>query len=323
MIFHSFVFFSISKYTCDGIHENNADVLLMHKRDLDYKKLDLMRRNPEQIWLLWHDESNEKSPDINKYKFNWTISYRTSAEASIGAYGITIVKQKPWSIRQFNSWINEQFINRHNQAVWYFIYLNYSIENDFFIFFRFVSNCRPQKRLRKFRQLRQYYPIVAFGKCISPNQTFSLNAQVQTEFNCDRKSLCEKNYLQNSKFYLAFESQTCTDYITEKFWRTLSLGAIPIVSGPLRENFIRLAPPHSFIHVDDYISEDELAETLNSIATNKNLYQKYHYWRRFYDVYYEGKDVEPYRFCELCYRLNTNKQRIWYENLNDWFLDKC
>jgi hypothetical protein len=189
--------------------------------------------------------------------------------------------------------------------------------------FRFVSNCRPQKRLKKFRSLRQYYPIVAFGKCITSNESFSLNTQVQTELNCNHRSSCEKTYLKYSKFYLAFESQTCTDYITEKFWRTLAIGAIPIVSGPLRENFIRVAPPRSFIHVDDYISDDELAKTLNLIATDKSLYIKYHYWRRYYDVYYEGKDVEPYRFCELCYRLNTNKQRIWYENINEWFLDKC
>jgi hypothetical protein len=95
----------------------------MHKQDLDYKKLNSMKRNSEQIWLLWHDESNQNSPEINKYKFNWTLTYRTNAEASIGAYGITVVKQKPWSSRQFNSWIGEQFIKRYNQAVWYVIYL--------------------------------------------------------------------------------------------------------------------------------------------------------------------------------------------------------
>lgn len=277
----------------------------MHKRDLDYKKLNLIKRNSEQIWVLWHDESNEKSPEINKYKFNWTITYRTSAEASIGAYGLTIVKEKVWSIEEFNKWIDNEFIKRKNRAVW------------------FVSNCGPKKRLKKFRSLRDYYPIIAFGKCISSNETFSLNIENEIETNCNRQSSCEKNYLTNSKFYLAFESQTCTDYITEKFWRTLALGAIPIVSGPIRDNFIRLAPPHSFIHIDDYKSDDELAKHLNLIGTNKNLFKKYHLWRRYYDVYHEGKDLEPYRFCELCYRLNTNKQRIWYENINQWFLDKC
>lgn len=186
-----------------------------------------------------------------------------------------------------------------------------------------VSNCAPKKRLAKFRSLRQHYPIVAFGRCIQSNETFSLNAQVQNQSRCNRQSSCEKQYLTHSKFYLAFESQTCTDYITEKFWRTLALGAIPVVSGPKRDDFIRVAPPDSFIHIDDYPSDEKLAEKLNLIATNRRAFEKYHTWRRYYDVYYEGKDVEPYRFCELCYRLNTNQQRIWYENLNGWFLDKC
>jgi glycoprotein 3-alpha-L-fucosyltransferase len=193
----------------------------------------------------------------------------------------------------------------------------------FIYIFRFVSNCQPQKRLKKFHSLRQYYPIAASGKCIPSNESFSLNAQVQSDVNCTRQSSCETNYLEKSKFYLAFESQSCTDYITEKFWRTLSFGAIPIVSGPERENFVRIAPPHSFIHADDYSSDDKLAQALHSIATNRSLYVKYHYWRRYYDIYHEAKDLDPYRFCELCYRLNTNKQRIWYENINDWFLDKC
>jgi len=90
----------------------------MHKRDLNFEKLETIKRNSEQIWLLWHDESNEDSPNINKYKFNWTITYRISAEASLGAYGITIIKQKPWSIKQLKSWIDEQFDKRYNQAVW-------------------------------------------------------------------------------------------------------------------------------------------------------------------------------------------------------------
>ncbi len=90
----------------------------MHKRDLNFSQLETMKRNFEQIWLLWHDESNENSPNINKYKFNWTITYRTSAEASLGAYGITIVKETPWSIKQLNSWIDQQFDQRYNQAVW-------------------------------------------------------------------------------------------------------------------------------------------------------------------------------------------------------------
>lgn len=90
----------------------------MHKRDLKFEQMKNLSRNPEQIWLLWHDESNENSPGINRYKFNWTVTYRLSAEASLGAYGITIVKDKPWSMTKFNTWIDQQFQQRANQAVW-------------------------------------------------------------------------------------------------------------------------------------------------------------------------------------------------------------
>ncbi len=110
--------FQFSEYTCDLQREKEANVLLMHKRDLNAEQLQTITRNPEQIWLLWHDESNENSPEINQYKFNWTITYRMSAEASLAAYGITIVRNKPWSIKKLNSWIDQQFTKRYNQAVW-------------------------------------------------------------------------------------------------------------------------------------------------------------------------------------------------------------
>ena len=158
-----------------------------------------------------------------------------------------------------------------------------------------MSNCRSKKRLNKFYSLRQYYPIAAFGKCISTNQSFSLNAQVPTKPKCDPRSVCEENYITQSTFYLAFESQTCTDYITEKFWRSVALGAIPVVSGPAREDFMRVAPPHSFIHVNDYTTDNDLANALNLIATNRSLYEKYHQWRRYYDIYYQAKDLDPYQ----------------------------
>ena len=164
---------------------------------------------------------------------------------------------------------------------------------------------------------------MALGACIPANESVSPNARRLVKSNCDRQSPCEETYLNQSKFYLAFESQSCTDYITEKFWRTLAFGAIPIVGGPARQNYLRIAPPNSFIHVDDYASEKELADYLILIGEDRSLYEKYHSWRRRYDVYHQAKDLDSYRFCELCYRLNTYRQRIWYENINDWFLDRC
>lgn len=268
----------------------------MHRSDIHFDKLP-MERNPEQIWLFWHDEPGGVQKQAIPYQFNWTISYRFNAEANIGAYGLTILRNKPLSYKELNSYINEEFTNRKSNAVW------------------FVSNCRPKYRLNYYNNLKISYPsITVYGKCILQNKTNQ----------CYRNSQCELTELLKNKFYLAFESQSCRDYVTEKFWRSLSYGIIPIVLGPRnKQSLERIAPPNSFIYTGDFQSESELAKYLNEIGRNRTLFSEYHQWRRFYQVLHQPEDIEHYRFCELCYRLNTNQNRIYYPNLREFFLEDC
>ena len=60
---------------------------------------------------------------------------------------------------------------------------------------------------------------------------------------CDKNNQCEYEQSHLALFYLAFESQTCTDYITEKFWRALYYGMIPIVLGPPKQSYLDLGVP--------------------------------------------------------------------------------
>lgn len=111
------------------------------------------------------------------------------------------------------------------------------------------------------------------------------------------------------------------DYITEKFWRSLTYGAIPIVLDTKRRDYERVAPPNSFIYANDYRDHQALAQHLYDIVTNQTLYEKYHQWRIHFETRHKGEDVEAFRFCELCYKLNTNRDRIWYTNINKYFLE--
>jgi hypothetical protein len=268
----------------------------MHRGDIRFDKLPI-ERNSEQIWLFWHDEPRGVQKQAIAYQFNWTISYRFNAEANIGAYGLTILRNKSLSLKAFDFYINQQFNNRQSNAIW------------------FVSNCRPQARLNYYKELQSYYSsIKVYGHCFLQNQTNK----------CHRQSDCESSELLKNKFYLAFESQSCRDYVTEKFWRSLAYGIIPIVFGPRnKQSLERIAPPNSFIYTGDFQSVLELAKHLNKIGRNRRLFSKYHRWRRFYDVLYQPEDIEHYRFCELCYRLNTNQKRIYYRDLNQFFLEDC
>ena len=38
-------------------------------------------------------------------------------------------------------------------------------------------------------------------------------------------------FIPQYKFFLAFENSNCKEYITEKFWRSLHYGLVPVVFG--------------------------------------------------------------------------------------------
>ena len=87
--------------------------------------------------------------------------------------------------------------------------------------------------------------------------------------------------VQHYKFYLAFENSLhCPDYVSEKFWRnSIKAGLVPIVWGPTKEDVLRVAPPNSFIHAEDYSSPKDLVNYLNYLDKNYTAYMEFHKWR--------------------------------------------
>ncbi|PIK42455.1 hypothetical protein BSL78_20684 [Apostichopus japonicus] len=90
-------------------------------------------------------------------------------------------------------------------------------------------------------------------------------------------------------FILAFENSCCEEYISEKFWKVLSTGvSIPVVIGAKKEDYKRLGPPNSFIHVDDFNSMQELASYLQKVANNSVTYNSFFKWKKFGTVSQTG-----------------------------------
>jgi len=89
------------------------------------------------------------------------------------------------------------------------------------------------------------------------------------------------DFLQSKKFYLAFENSLhCKGYITEKFYRSSFLhNTVPVVWGTRKEDYLRIAPPHSFIHTEDFSSPKELSEYLLYLDSNVTAYREYFRWR--------------------------------------------
>ena len=78
------------------------------------------------------------------------------------------------------------------------------------------------------------------------------------------------------KFYLAFENSNCKDYITEKFFvNGLGNNILPIVMGARPEEYAKVAPHNSYIHVDQFKGPKELAEYLHELDTDDEKYNQY------------------------------------------------
>ena len=237
---------------------------------------------------------------MRPYQFNWTISYRFDSEVSIATYGLFSKRTQTLSDDAYEYWIKTQFSSRSKGAVW------------------FVSNCRAKKRLQLFHSLRQASKLLheGYGRCVD---YYPLHL-------CRIYSPCEHNYVSKFKFYLSFESNTCRDYITEKFYKAFYHDLIPIAYGPEKNDYNRLAPKNSFIHVDDFGKDMErLGNHLEDIHSNITLFSMYHEWRKSYEVVIQAPALERIRMCELCRRLTDIRkgETVYYENIDKFYMEKC
>lgn len=85
--------------------------------------------------------------------------------------------------------------------------------------------------------------------------------------------------LPDYKFYLAFENSRATDYVTEKVFRALATGTVPVYLGA--SNVRDFMPDDlAVIAVDDFPNVRELAKYLVYLDRNDAEYQKHLEWKR-------------------------------------------
>jgi len=333
-------------YSCDKKQATveNADVLLFHQRDLeaeleiDYKndvqawlaatkqfpyrslpEKQLKSKNSSQVWLLWNDESTFVTPQFNQLSsfFNWTMSYKTDAEVYQGSYGFFHTRNSDdinEVIKLKEQIYAGEFKMRQNAILW------------------FVSNCKSRKRIEIALEISRHYPIHVYGNCdilggMNVNDPISTYPYLkQVDIQCPQGSECEKKLFASFKYYLAFENRNCTDYITEKLWRSFDRRIIPIVLQPNRESYSHFnIPAGSIIHMQDFeYSTVKLTEYLKSMDSDFEAYYNILKWTNVYLKSFNSAEyLEPHRMCHLCKQLNTFKSNVYYKDLHKFFNGKC
>nr|XP_054770662.1 uncharacterized protein LOC129278539 [Lytechinus pictus] len=227
----------------------SVDVLLIV--DSLHEGLELKRligiRPPGQLWVLYGRESPIHDADyapegLTGNPYNLTMTY--SGDADI-YFPYCFIKE------------------RHSR-----LDLMPSIPKKTKLISWMASNCRllSWRRTELVRELRKHISVDAYGKC-GTKGSLSLHEAGQI--------------LPKYKFYLAFESSDCRDYITEKIWRTCLLqGIVPIVFGAKREDYERVLPRKSFIHLEDFSNMSAFVDYIHHLDSDEEAYMKHFDWRK-------------------------------------------
>lgn len=293
--------YSSSPHALKGKHI----VVLYLRTQWDWYEL-LKVRPPNQVWIFYsresplHDHGIMPPDKLQRRTYNWTMTYRSDSTIQ-ARYGLFVPGESEIAADDNRNWAE----NKTKLVAW------------------MASNCNfngwPRTPFVKALS-KKYLHVDMYGKCGS--------------LKCPKdKGQCP-NILSRYKFYLALENSVCTEYITEKFWRNALLyGSVPIVFGANREDYERLAPPDSFIHLSDFESPEELRDYLLKLDANDTLYNRYFEWKKRgrIEIVSLAKLFLPGRLCKMAGKYLDSRQKLsegraanyQLPELKDWWKNSC
>ncbi|XP_050397246.1 glycoprotein 3-alpha-L-fucosyltransferase A isoform X1 [Patella vulgata] len=263
------------------------------------------RHNTDQVWILHDTEpltgswtvDNAFRKSLWRSLFNWTMFYRSDSDI-IAPYGV--VSKKTLS----------EFYNRD---------LNLLVKNKTKNIAWMVSNCYvDSKRWEFVKILQKYIKVDIYGEC---GIFWPRNKDV--EF----MNMVNSTY----KFYLAFESAFCEDYITEKFFYHFNSDYILVARGGA--NYRKYIPAGTFIDSKDFKTIKDLADHLHYLSSNHEAYMKILKRKDQYlslyevlptvinnEVVFVHHQYETPAMCEVCHRVhNIQNYSKTIDRVDLWF----
>ncbi|XP_071952375.1 alpha-(1,3)-fucosyltransferase 10-like isoform X2 [Antedon mediterranea] len=226
-------------------------VFMFYGTDFKIKDLPLPRKTNHQ-WALLHEESPKNNYILTQPEclqlFNFTSTFKRKSDYPITTQYLASLDDL--TTKKFLA--STQAKGRNAPVV--FVH----------------SDCNPPSDRDSYvKELMQYIQVDSFGRCLHNKD---LPVEFQDPLTMDKDGF--KHILAKYKFTLALENALCDDYITEKFWRPLMLGSVPIYKGSstIKDWF---PTERSAILIDDFKSPKELAKYLTYLDNNDDEYNKY------------------------------------------------
>ncbi|XP_017484488.1 PREDICTED: alpha-(1,3)-fucosyltransferase B isoform X1 [Rhagoletis zephyria] len=243
--------------TGDRRYLSRAKAILFYGSNVQWNDLPLPRK-PGQIWALLHEESPRNVPvfmyeDIIQH-FNYTSTFSRYSDFRLTTRELPSLQAivDP----RFVVPLGRKNVARANLAPAIFLQsdcLTMSARTDYVV------------------ELMKYLSIDSYGDCLKNRE---IPESLQTDFLNHLYSNSIKRFIGQYKFMISIENGICEDYITEKYWRPLIAGVVPIYFG---SPTIRDWEPHnrSAIYISDFEGPKELAKYILELDRNDTEYVKY------------------------------------------------
>lgn len=231
--------------------------VMYYGTDVNWNDLPLPRE-PDVLWALLHEESP---------KNNWMFAQ----EKGISLFNLTATCS-----RYSDYTVVSQFLNFRKLAQPVRVPTSQKSKGGLAPVVYIQSDCDPPSDRDSYvGELMKYIEVDSYGRCLHNKD---LPEHLLDTLTFDSEDLY--NIVAKYKFTIAFENAICHDYITEKFWRPLYVGSVPIVRGSPTAKDWAPDKEHSIIVADEFPSPKELAEYLKYLDQNDDEYEKYLEFKR-------------------------------------------
>ncbi|XP_035432245.2 alpha-(1,3)-fucosyltransferase 10 [Spodoptera frugiperda] len=236
----------------------NVGAYIFYASTLDFKNLPLPREPKDIIWGLFHEESPRNVEELLHEKalslFNFSATFSRFSDV-------------PYPLQHIDSF--EDIRSKK-----YFIETSKKNEllNEIAPIMYLQSDCETStERDAYVKELMKLIKVDSYGSCLN-------NKQMPPKFKDDYlNNLNEDEFLAfiaRYKFVIAIENGACNDYVTEKFWRAIKVGSVPIYFGsPTIKDW--LPNKKSAILLEDYPTPKKMFEHIQVLLHNDRLYEEY------------------------------------------------
>lgn len=234
----------------------DVEAYLFYGSQINIKKLPL--RKAYHIWGLYHEESPRNLEELMHEPmlmlFNFSATFSRHSDVPFPLQYLDSIEDITSRKYFVPTSVKNKYLNEISPIMYLQSDCETSTERDIYV-----------------KELMKFIKVDSYGICLN-------NKELPKKFTEDYlNNLNEDGFLHfvaRYKFVIAIENGICEDYITEKLWRPIKVGSVPIYFGsPTIKDW--LPNDKSVILLEDFPTPKVLSDHINKLLNNDTMYEEY------------------------------------------------